>query len=180
MRSNLPSSGAHVFWTLLFMVSGCSAPQTVETTDSRRVALVLSDAERIKPGLSDRSAVMSAFGNADLETNLEGMGQIAWLYLEGTHRATRLSIVFKGDVVDSVTWFVNDSDPETKLPLAKKRYSAASFKVRPRPGTNPHAVPDEDIYSDEKLGLTIVHARTPDRVNSISWRKSQRQLATEK
>jgi hypothetical protein len=108
-------------------------------------------------------------GNPELISQIEpGKGE-TWLYLEGPNRATRFSILFAGDFVDSATWFVEDKDPESNLVLAKGRYQGAHFSEHKLPWTNPHAAPNQEVCSDESRGLSIAYSSTQKRVDSISW-----------
>jgi hypothetical protein len=173
---------------LLIAILGLSPSLSCSTSqiNAPRPELTRTLAEKIKPGLMSRQEVKNLLGSPDMIPSTEQLqgqlrGQEAWLYFAGEFQATRISVIFNADKVDSVSWSVKEGDLESDLTKALSSFPSAKFKMKPAPWLPGHHYgPDEDIYTDNKLGVEIVYLRTPKRVESISWGIPYRQLANEK
>ena len=163
--------------TCLSAALACATGQSMSTSASARPPINILQALQAHPGSSTAEDLKKTFGEPDIIKNVEQTGQEAWLYLEGPHRATRLSFLFATGTLTTANWFVSDSDSDCNLASAKEHFPAAHFQTHSRPWTNPHYAPAEDIYSDDKTGVGIVYSTSQQKVRSIYWNIPAGQLA---
>lgn len=158
-----------IYLSLLFVI-GCSTPSTVSTSNSRP-PIRLEQVENMRLGATKREEVLTIFGFPDMKIPNNEVAQETWLYFEAPYRSSpRVSFTFNlSSALKSATWDVRQGDPESDLERVKNRYNQAKLKLIQSPWINTHAAPDEDLYVDRNLGLTVVFESTPKRVSAIVW-----------
>jgi hypothetical protein len=150
--------------------TGCATLQN----HAQRPDLTRSLAEKIKPGVMGRDEVKNLLGMPDMIPSPEQFGEQlhgleAWLYFAGPYRSTRISVSFDRDKVASVGWFTDEQDPESNLVEALKLFPVARFKVQSIPPPTPCWIPDEKIFVDTRLGISLYYEGPQHGVSSIGW-----------
>lgn len=101
-----------------------------------------------------------------------------WRYNEDSR--LRLSFFFDSKSnPEGFTWFVRNGDPEQDLKSAVNQFPNSNFQSQPIIVTNPHYVPDECTFEDNRIGVSIEFRRTRKEVSALSFWSTKRTPATE-
>ncbi|MBI2605132.1 MAG: hypothetical protein HYW49_03520 [Deltaproteobacteria bacterium] len=156
-------------------MGACSHPNP-QNTDSGR-PLRFETIEQFAIGRTSQEDAIRGIGQPDRTFSLEIENKVVWIYLVewnftgGKAEVPRATLTFdaKSGTLQSKSWDVYEGEREKTLDGARSRFKSALFKRIDAEQTNPHAVPDEIYFVDEKQGISIEYRKARGEVSSISW-----------
>ncbi len=150
--------------SLLFV--SCSSLETQESKGTFALKNILN----IIPDKSDEESVLLALGPADVVMPIPNSDSTAWIFKDKRTGHQRLSLVFNSEKkVHSVLWLVRQGEPEINIANSKNYFPHATFEEKDAPWENPHAAPNERLYTDHEKGISITVRKSRQEVESISW-----------
>ncbi len=157
---------AAVFFLKLLFLGGCITSQTSMSVKK----FDLSKVDSLKLGEQKAHEVLQILGPPIEKIELSKLPQAqnngtVWQYDEDRH--PRISIFFKSDIVQSVTWKVHDGDSEQDVNVVKRRYSKKWKIVIVPPGT-PHTSPEICKLISQVDGVSIDIRASVKRVTVIT------------
>jgi hypothetical protein len=134
----------------------------------------------ILPAKASQKQILEMFGKPNKIVDLKSLNGasknsgILWEYFDGDGVSFSFTLDGKEQTPTNWTWTILQDDPEHDLKTALSRFQGASWKAETVKWVNPHQIPMECYFRDDKQGVLISYNRARKEVTAISrWNPSR-------
>jgi hypothetical protein len=147
----------------------------VSTTFDNHERLSLSQINKINWTEINQDNAVKYFGKPDIKEHADSLKkEVAWVYLGGTPRTTRLALIFNANLgtLISANWFFRSTDKESTLESLEKNYPQLSFDLKSPIVRDDLRGPEILIYPSKNGGPLLAIYKRSNMFSSLSWELS--------
>ncbi len=128
-----------------------------------------AELERLKIGVTKKNDLIALFGLP--KSQISNSNELILTYVGDSLSGQRLTAEFAQgtNVLRSILWVPNGTEPESHLDFLLKRYPKLSLDTKSNDSDNPHDLGRTSVYRDEIAKQVVLFDVRRSRVEAIGW-----------